>query len=182
MRQGVTPSRVQFPGPPPAFKKRQWYNTSMTNAAKEVAYFLNNRPLCFLSTVFSIRDFVLGLAMFLALPDVTQTLLYANLQQLGGAHGAAIFGMAFMVIALLTAGTAVASKTAWTKFGLQAQAWWWLFACMVYLMNGNWILAIIFGLLASVPSGYLAFYYKYTPIWDIPKREWRARHGLTPLR
>lgn len=150
----------------------------MTNAAKEVAYFLNNRPLCFLSTVFSVRDFILGLAMFLQVHDLAQSRLVANLNELGGAW---IYGIVFMVIAVLTATTAIANKTDLTKFGLQVQAWWWLFAGVTYLVNGNFWLFAIFGLLASVPSGYLAFYYKYTPIWDRPKAEWRASHGLTPL-
>lgn len=150
----------------------------MTKTAKEVAYFLNNRPLCFLSTVFSARDFALGVGMFFALPDITHSLLYQNVRALGGSYGPAVFGLVFMLIAVLTAGTAIADKTRWTKFGLQAQAWWWLFSCITYMMNGNWILAIIFGFLASVPSGYLAFYYKHTPIWAEPKRRWRREHGL----
>lgn len=148
----------------------------MTKTVKEVGYFLNNRPLCFLSTVFSVRDFILGLALFLGVSDLSQSRLVANLNELGGAW---IYGIVFMVIALLTAGTAIADKAAWTKFGLQAQAWWWLFAGVTYLINGNFWLAAIFGLLASVPSGYLAFYYKYTPIWDQPKRKWRGKYGLT---
>lgn len=148
----------------------------MTNAAKEVGYFLNNRPLCFLSTVFSIRDFVLGLALFLQVNDLSQSRLVANLNELGGAW---IYGIIFMVIAVMTATSAIANKTSITKLGLQVQAWWWLFACVTYLINGNFWLAIIFGVLASVPSGYLAFYYKYNdPLWEIPRREWRERYGL----
>ena len=151
----------------------------MKNTAKEVAYFLNNRPLCFLSTVFSVRDFILGMALFLTVGDLSQSRLVANLNELGGAQ---IYGIVFMVIAILTAGTAIADKTRWTKFGLQVQAWWWLFAGVTYVMNEQYWLALIFGAMCSIPSGYLAFYYKYTPIWEEPKRVWRLKHGLEPIR
>jgi hypothetical protein len=157
----------------------------MTNAAKEVRYFLNNRPLCFLSTVFSIRDFILGLALFLGVHDLSQSRLVANLNELGGAW---IYGIVFMVIAATTATSAIANNTSITKLGLQAQAWWWLFACVTYLVNGNiwngniW-LALIFGVLASVPSGYLAFYYKHNdPLWELPRQQWREKYGLEPLK
>lgn len=150
----------------------------MKNVAKEVAYFLNTRPLCFLSTVLSVRDFVIGFALLLALPDLTQTLLYSNLNELGGAW---IFGALLMVISVVTGVAAVRDETKWTRRGLQVGAWFWLFACVSYLIHGNYVLAIIFGLLASIPSGYLAFYYKHLPIWEEPKRLWREKYGLEPL-
>lgn len=156
----------------------------MKNVAKEVAYFLNNRPLCFLSIVFSIRDFIIGLGLLWPLSDMTHSLLYANLNELGGAW---IFGALLMVISVLTGVAAVADNNKLTRTGLQVGAWFWLFACMSYLMNGNVTFSILFLFLASVPSGYLAFYYKHTPIWDEPKRKWRAQYGLpldrlTPIK
>lgn len=150
----------------------------MNNVAKEVAYFLNTRPLCFLSTVLSARDFVIGIALLLALPDLTRSLLFANLNELGGAW---IYGILLMVISVVTGVAAVADKTKWTRRGLQVGAWFWLFACVSYLTHGNYILALTFGLLASIPSGYLAFYYKHLPIWEEPKRKWREKYGLEPL-
>lgn len=151
----------------------------MKNAAREVAYFLNNRPLCFLSTVFSARDFVIGIALLLALPDLTQSLLYANLNELGGAW---IYGVLLMVISVFTGFAAIADKTKWTRRGLQVGAWFWLFACVSYLIHGNYILALTFGVLSSIPSGYLAFYYKHLPIWEAPKSAWRNRYGLEPIK
>lgn len=147
----------------------------MKKVVKEVAYFLNTRPLCFLSTVLSARDFVIGIALLLTLPDLSQSLLYSNLNELGGAW---IYGALLMVISVFTGVAAVADKAAWTRRGLQVGAWFWLFACVSYLFHGSLVLAMIFGLLASIPSGYLAFYYKHLTIWDEPKREWREKHGL----
>lgn len=146
----------------------------MTKTAKEVAYFLNNRPLCFLSTVFSIRDFILGLALLLGVQDLAHTKLVANLEQLGGAW---IYGIVFMVVALLTAGSAIADKVEWTQYGLRFQSYTWLFTCLTYLVAGNIWLALIFGFMASVPSGYLAFYYKYRVGWE-PLVKWRDEFGL----
>lgn len=151
----------------------------MKRAAKEVAYFLNTRPLCFLSTVFSLRDFLLGLSFVLGVPDLTRTILHRNLDQLGGAW---IYGIIFMVIAVFTAGTAILDKNKLTRLGLQVQAWFWMFACITYIVNFNYMLSLIFGLMCSIPSGYLAFYYKYNPMWDEPKRKWRQKHGLLDKR
>jgi hypothetical protein len=151
----------------------------MTKAAKEVAYFLNNRPLCFLSTVFSFRDALLGFGLLFGRPDFTRTLLHHNLDQLGGAW---IYGLLIMIIAIFTGFTAVRDYTKLTQLGLRVQSWFWLFACVSYLINGNYLLASVWFFMASLPSGYIAFYYKYTPIWESPKREWRARYGLEEIR
>lgn len=149
----------------------------MKNTAKEVAYFLNNRPLCFLSTVFSLRDVFLGFGLAFNRPDLSRSILYHNLDQLGGAW---IYGALLMVIALFTGITAVRDYTKLTQLGLRFQSWFWLFACVSYLMNGNVLLASVWATCASIPAGYIAFYYKYTPIWEAPKRHWRNKYGLEP--
>lgn len=148
----------------------------MTRAAKEVAYFLNNRPLCFLSIVFSLRDVFIGFGLLFNRPDLTRTILHHNLDQLGGAG---IFGLILMVVGIYTGITAVRERTKFTQFGLRVQSWFWLFACLSYLLNGSVLLSMIWLTCASIPSGYIAFYYKYHPIWDGPKRAWRAQHGLS---
>lgn len=150
----------------------------MTKAIKEVSYFINNRPLCFLSTVFSMRDFLLGLALIISAPEIMQTQLVENLDQLGSTF---IFGVVILGLAVVTGVTAVIDKTHITRWGLTASSWLWLYACFSYIMAGDWWLAGIFGLLCSIPSGYIAYYYKYAPIWDEPKRKWREEHGMEAL-
>lgn len=147
----------------------------MTRAAREVAYFLNNRPLCFLSTVFSLRDICLGFGLAFNRPDLSRTILHENLDQLGGAW---LFGILLMVIGTYTGVTALRERTKWTQYGLRAQSWFWLFACFSYLLNGNILLAMIWLCCASIPAGYTAFYYKWHPIWDSPKREYRLKYHL----
>lgn len=147
----------------------------MTRAAKEVAYFLNNRPLCFLSTVFSLRDIFLGFGLAFNRPDLSRTILHSNLDQLGGAW---IFGILLMVVGIYTGVTALRERTKWTQFGLRVQSWFWLFACISYLLNGNFLLSMIWLCCASIPAGYIAFYYKFHPIWDNPKRLYRLKYHL----
>jgi hypothetical protein len=147
----------------------------MRKAAKEVAYFLNNRPLCFLSTVFAIRDFVIGLALLTHYREIAQTVLYHNLNELASAG---LFGVILMVIAVVTGVTAIADRKKWTQWGLQFSAWFWLFACISYMFSGTFLFAAIFGLMCSIPAGYVSFYYKHTPIWEEPRRHWRREHGL----
>lgn len=146
----------------------------MNNAAKQAAYFLNNRPLCFLSTVFGVRDILVGLA--LALPsEWHKTVLYSNLDQLGGA---AVYGWLLTLVALFASITAVREHTRWTQFGLRVQSWFWLFAVMSYALTGHYIFAVTDLFMCCIPAGYVAFYYKWTPIWEEPKRTWRENHGM----
>lgn len=146
----------------------------MNNAAKEAIYFLNNRPMCFLSTIGALRDILVGIA--LSWPkDWDHTVLYSNLETLGGAR---LYGMTLAVIALFVAVTAVRDYTKLTQIGLRVQSWFWLFASISYLSAGYWVFALGDFLMFSVPAGYIAFYYKYTPIWEAPKRVWRKKYGL----
>jgi hypothetical protein len=157
-----------------AFKHGRCYNTTMKNAAKEVAYFLNNRPLCFMSTVFGLRDILVGIA--LAWPrEYDRTVLYSNLNSLGGAR---LYGVVLALIALFVVVTAVSDNTRYTQMGLRVQSWFWLFAALSYALTGFWVFALANLLMCAVPAGYTAFYYKYTPIWDSPKRVWRTQHGM----
>jgi uncharacterized membrane protein HdeD (DUF308 family) len=150
----------------------------MNKAAREVAYFLNNRPLCFLSTVFAIREILIGIGLLFAVHDVSRTLLFHNLSQLGGAG---IYGVILIVIGVMQAVTAIADKSRWTRWALEAGSWFWLFACCTYLFNGNWLPSLIYLFMCSIPSGYIAFYYKWRNIWDEPKRKWRLKYGLKAL-
>jgi hypothetical protein len=151
----------------------------MTKAIKEFAYFLNNRPLCFLSTVFAARDFLFGIGLLFAVHDLARSLLYRNLSELGGAW---IYGVILIVIALVQAVTAVKDNTRWTRWSLEAGSWFWLFTSASYLVNGNWLPALIYLFMCSVSSGYIAFYYKWTHIWDEPKRKWRLKYGLEAIK
>lgn len=146
----------------------------MSKTAKLIAYFLNNRPLCFLSTVFGVRDVLVGLALVFP-SDYHNTVLYANLNQLGGAG---LYGVLLAAVALIVAVSATTEYTRYTQWGLRAMSWFWLFAAISYGLTGHWVFAFANLLICSIPAGYISFYYKWTHIWETPKRQWRLKHGL----
>lgn len=139
---------------------------TMSKAAKRIAYFLNNRPLCFLSVVFGLRDFLVGLALVFP-SDYHGTVLYSNLNQLGGA---ALYGVLLAAIALSVVVASAVDQGKWTQWGLKAMSWFWLFAAISYGLTGHWIFAAANLLICSLPAGYISFYYKWVVIWDYPKR------------
>jgi hypothetical protein len=147
----------------------------MKTAYKEALYFINNRPLCFLTIVFALRDFIFGLGIVLGVPELMHTLLVQNLNELWSAGPIAIF---IVVCSALTMVAAVFDWTKYTRFGLAVQSWTWLFVMFTYISNEQYWLAAIFGLMMSVSAGYISYYYKWASIWDAPKITWRERHGL----
>lgn len=146
----------------------------MSKTAKLIAYFLNNRPLCFLSTVFGARDVLVGLALVFP-SDYRNTVLYANLNELGGA---AVYGLALAFVALIVAVSALSDHPRLTQWGLRILSWFWLFAAISYGLTGHYVFAMANLLICCIPAGYISFYYKWTTIWDYPKREWRLKNGL----
>lgn len=150
----------------------------MSKVAKHIAYFLNNRPLCFLSTVFGLRDLVVGLA-FIFPSDWHRTVIFGNLNALGGAG---LYGALLVLISIVVIVGAISDKTKLAQWGLRGLSWFWLFAAISYIESGNWVFALSNFLICCLPAGYISFYYKWTRIWEEPKQKWRAKHGLAPLR
>lgn len=142
----------------------------------------NNRPLCFLSTVGGIRDVLIGLGFIFALEQIRQTRIFQNYEELIPGYSGLAMGWLFLIVGGVVAVTALLDKTQWTQLGLRFQAYAWLFSTIMYALNGDFLLAAIFGIFFSVPAGYLAFYYKYTPLWAEQRsqfrREWKEKHDL----
>lgn len=134
-----------------------------------------------MSTVGGIRDLLIGLGFIFGLEQIQQTRIYQNYEELVPGHSGLAMGILFLVVGLFVAVTAILDKTKWTKIGLDFQAFAWLFSSLMYLMNGEVLLAVIFGVFFSIPAGYLAFYYKYAPLWAEKKRkfrrQWRIENG-----
>lgn len=151
---------------------------TMSKTAKQIAYFLNTRPLWFLSTVFGIRDIIVGLALLFP-SDYDGTVLHANLDALGGCG---IYGILLAVIALTVVVTAAQDKTRWTQWGLKVMSWFWLFASISYALSGHWTFAVANLFMCSIPAGYISFYYKWTHAGARLKRDWRVNHGLEPAK
>lgn len=127
--------------------------------------FTNNRPLCFLSTLGGIRDFLIGLGFVLGLEQIRQTRLFQNYDELFPGYSGLVMGALFIVVGLFVAVTATLDKTKFTRFGLRFQALAWLFSAIMYALSGDFLLCAIFGVFFSIPAGYLAFYYQHSPLW-----------------
>lgn len=133
----------------------------------------NNRPLCFLSTCGGVRDSGIGVGFILGLEQIRQTRLFQNYDELVPGYTGMGVGVLLLIVGLIVAVTAVADKTKWTQIGLRIQAFVWLFSAIMYSLNGDLLLGLIFGMFFSIPAGYLAFYYKYAPTWAQQKKEFR---------
>jgi hypothetical protein len=132
--------------------------------------FLRNRPLCFLSTIGGLRDFLLGLGFIFSVNQITNTVLYQNFSAIApGVYAGALF----ILMGGFTMLTAFVDKIRYARWGLRVQAFVWLFSAIMYALGGNWIFAFMLGGYFSVMAGYLAYYYKYAPLWARQKRDFR---------
>lgn len=138
-------------------------------AYKRLRQFLSSRPLDTISTVLSIKDAALGLGFILAPYEITQTLVYQGIAAL---LPAAMFGWFLLIVALVTAGFALANKTKTARVGLEFMALFWLFTTFIYLLSSAPILMVV-GVVFSFLPGYISFYYKFEEVWN--ERKWRVR-------
>lgn len=146
--------------------------------AYELRNFFNNRPLCLISTLIGIKDIGLGLGFIFGLYEIQRTLLYQNYDELIPGMSGYIAGGLFLVTGLITVITAIWDKIEITRIGLRVSAFVWLFSGIMYASDGNWILAVALGFVFSALAGYLAYYYKYAPMWRENKRKLREQYGL----
>lgn len=140
--------------------------------------FVNNRPLCLISTLIGIKDFLLGLGFVLMIPEITRTFLFQNFDALVPGYSGPVAGAIFMIVAAVVIVTAVWDKIEVTRVFLRASAFLWLFSGIMYAADGNWVLAVALGFFMSVLSGYIAYYYKYAPLWRAQKRALREQFAL----
>lgn len=151
--------------------------------ARFLANFTNNRPLAFLSALGGLRDFFMGLGFVLGLSQIQQTHLYQNYNALIPHFSGPAAGWLLIVIGLVVVVSALMNKTRWVQKGLRASALIWLFSTIMYGLNGDLVLASIFGIFFSIPAGYLAYYYRFSPRWTEQKQmfreEWLKLHNVS---
>lgn len=146
----------------------------MFNAARRFAFFLNTRPLCFLSVVFGLRDIVVGLGLIFP-SDYRSTVLYQNLSELGGA---AIFGWLLTISSILLIVSAVMNNMRIAHQVLSLMSWFWLFGALSYFLSGHWVFGLANMFMCSLPAGYIAFYYKWMMIVEGGPKRRRGRNGV----
>ena len=124
-----------------------------------------DRPLSLMATGLGLRDIFVGLGFLFNFNDISTTLLYQNFNGLlpGSADGY-LAGSLFLVLGLIVFVTAFMGKIHIASIGLRGQALVWLFSTIMYVINGQLLLAVIIGLFFCVAAGYLSFYFKYAPV------------------
>ena len=133
----------------------------MKNAVKRIAHFLDTRPLGVFALAFGVRDMLLGFGLLLVLSGLSQSVLFENLNELGGAQ---VYGAILVVVSVVTMTAAALRHRVTARVALAIQAWFWLFACMSYLFNGNPLMASLFMVMCCIPSGYLAYFSKHAVV------------------
>lgn len=138
-----------------------------------ISNFINNRPLCLLSTLSGARDVIIGLGFLLSTIQIHNSQLYKNYDELIAGYSGEWAGFLFVGAGLITMILAIIDHTKWVRVSLRFQALLWLFSGIMYAMDDNWVFALALGFYFSIVSGYLAYYYKYAPLWAQQKRQFR---------
>lgn len=141
----------------------------------DIKTFLNKRPLCFLATTSGARDVALGAGYLAENSYIRGTLLWQHYDALWPGYSAGIVGVTFVMVGLGTAFFAVRNKTKWTRRMLFTSAMLWLFATLMYFLNGEWALGLYLGLYMSITSGYISYFYKFSPVWRTQRQVFRDR-------
>lgn len=144
---------------------------------KRVNFFMKYRPISILAMAGAIRDILLGIGFIAGWSDITQTLIYQNYNDLFPGFSGPLVGILFILAGLSICVGAVRTNRKFMVQALNFQALAWLFSTFVYILNGNFILAGIFGIFFSFPAGFMAFHIKYNPPQDQVIAKVRSDHG-----
>lgn len=132
----------------------------------KIRFFCKYRPLSVLAMAGALRDILLGIGFLIGLEQITQTLIYQNYDELIPGISGPVVGVLLVAISLCTIGFAAMTKRVALTGALKVQAALWLFSTLMYILNGHWLLAGIFGIFFCFPAAFIAFYVKYNPPQD----------------
>src|SRR5690348_2334770 len=122
------------------------------------------RPLRLMAAGLAAKDTLLGLGFIYNLSDIAHTLLYQNFNGLaGGEMGGMIAGILLVIFGVYTLITSLVGSLNLASYGLRFEALFWLFSTIMYILNGQLLLALTNGIFFTVASGYLAFLFKWMP-------------------
>jgi hypothetical protein len=123
------------------------------------------RPLCFLASVLATKDILLGTGFILGIDNLNQGRLYSNFDALWPGMSGDLMGLLFIIVGVFVLGSVLAGRPYFVRLGLRFQAYAWLFSGLMYMLNGFFLVSIIYGFFFSILAGYLAFYFKYSKEW-----------------
>jgi hypothetical protein len=131
---------------------------------RKLAAFLNERPLSFLGILLSIRAALYGLSFISHDLDIVKTVLY---QEVSNIMSPTPFGIALLLVGIVTAIGFYKNYSRVVNYGCFAESCVWLFASIVYVMAGSWMLALISAFPFAVMTGYLGYIYGNRSRWLI---------------
>lgn len=132
----------------------------------KIRHFLKYRPISILAMSGAVRDILLGLGFILGYEQITRTLIYQNYDELVPGYSGPVVGVMLILIGLFVIGFAVKTKRWLLTGALKFQAALWFFSTIMYILNGHWMLAGIFGVFFCFPALFMALYIKYNPPQD----------------
>lgn len=131
-----------------------------------IRFFFKYRPISILAMAGALRDILLGIGFIIGYEQITQTLIYQNYDELVPGYSGPVVGAALILIGVLILWAASQTKRWFLTGTLKVQAALWLFSTIMYVLNGHWMLAGIFGVFFCFPALFMALYVKYNPPQD----------------
>ena len=141
---------------------------------------LQSKPLRVLTALGGLRDIVIGLVFIIGHTQVQSLTLYQNFDSLIPGLSGILAGIAFLSVGVFAFATAGLDMPVLAKYPLKFQALMWMFSSIVYIMSGNWLLALIYGLVNSIPAAYIAYNYTYALRWV--QKEAELKREIEELR
>lgn len=125
-----------------------------------VQFSIKYRPLSILAAAGAIRDILFGIGFVAGWGQVIQTLIYQNYNSLIPGISGPLVGIVLILCGLLVMWGAYNSNRKRMVTALNVQALIWMFSTIVYILNGYWLLAAVFGVFFSFPAGFTAMHIK----------------------
>lgn len=132
----------------------------------KVKFFFRYRPVSILGMAGAVRDILLGLGFILGFKQITHTLIYQNYNELWPDVSGPVVGVVLILIGIAIIWAAMLTKRRYLVGAFKFQAALWFFSTIMYILNGHWMLAGIFGVFFCFPAIFMALHIKYNPPQD----------------
>ena len=131
-----------------------------------VKEFFSYRPVSVLAISSGVRDILLGIGFLIGWDQITRTLIYQNYEELIPGVSGFGSGALMVVVGVTVILSSLVSNRDWMSSSIKLQSLVWLFSTLMYILNGHWMLAAIFGIFFTFPAGYSGYYVKHHPPID----------------
>lgn len=119
---------------------------------------LVKRPFSIIGAITAIHSIVYGVGYMFGAGGFIDTVLYRNV---GDLLTPTLFGLILFVVGVGALWSFAKAKADSVSLFSTMQSFLWLFATLVYMLNGAWLLGLGVGLVWAALSGYAAFAFKH---------------------